>query len=755
MKAGLLLVVLILGGLLTGVNNTYACPFAHACLYIKPKYAFPGEAVEMDASRSYPDIIEYKFCFDGDQQWEYTETESSAPDECFDGKTTHVYPSTCWHVVYVQVKNRYGKIDTCFNRVDIIKVKNITSRLGYNTVQDALGNAANGDEIWVTAGTYYPYEGSNPEQHRSETFQLVEGVSLYGGFCGTETVRDDRDWLANETILSGDIDQDGPDDSYHVVTGADDAIIDGFTITGGYANGSGNDGYGGGMLNISVSPIIQNCIFEDNLALYGGAICNYTAAPKVTHTIFNYNYAFYGGGICNLDLASTSGLTQEIVSSTFWDNDAINYGGAIYCESYYGTKVSNSTLWESNQDDTLGNVQFVVISELNIALSLEQPLESLFEISYSNYHDYGYNDSSCIVIGSGNIDTDPLFANAASGDFHLKSAETDGRWDPTANGDSGGWVTDSVTSPCINGGDPASNYSSEPSPNGNRINIGAYGNTPEASKSELYPFKYLLQTNDQYALPTEAAWSISGGSVNMSDLESNQIIMIPTGAYTVSFDCDNDTPYIVDAEGQSKTVTSSSVNYYTATYQACGALQISAFCPATLGYGGSAWGRFSCDEGSTWNIPYNYIPNYVKVLPDSYTIEFEDYSLLNTPDDIIDVTVSAYNVVQIIRTYFLNDVYVEPVSGDDSNIGTSGSPVKTVTNAAVKVKISGTVYITNYYILFLHQVTQEYRGKINENVFIDEPVTIRYTGSYPPLHIFGNHNLNPAPQTIGVIFEYE
>lgn len=141
------------------------------------------------------------------------------------------------------------------------------------------------------------------------------------------------------------------------------------------------------------------------------------------------------------------------------------------------------------------------------------------------------------------------------------------------------------------------------------------------------------------------------------------------------------------------------------------------------------------------------------MLPDSYTIEFENYSLLNTPDDITDVPVSTYNVVQIIRTYFLNDVYVEPVSGDDSNIGTSGSPVETVTNAAEKVKISGTVYITNYHILFLHQLTQEYRGKINENVFLDKHVIIQYTGPSPPLHIFGDHTLDPVPSTIGVIFE--
>jgi len=71
--------------------------------------------------------------------------------------------------------------------------------------------------------------------------------------------------------------------------------------------------------------------------------------------------------------------------------------------------------------------------------------------------------------------TDPLFNDISIFDFHLKSAY--GRWNGSA------WVTDAVTSPAIDAGDPTSNYSNEPEPNGNIINMGAYGNTIYASKS--------------------------------------------------------------------------------------------------------------------------------------------------------------------------------------------------------------------------------------------------------------------------------
>jgi hypothetical protein len=90
-------------------------------------------------------------------------------------------------------------------------------------LQYALGVAVAGDEIWVKAGTYKPTTGSD----RTATFQLVSGVAIYGGFAGTETSRDDRDWQTHVTTLSGDLlGDDGPgfanygDNSYHVVTGS-------------------------------------------------------------------------------------------------------------------------------------------------------------------------------------------------------------------------------------------------------------------------------------------------------------------------------------------------------------------------------------------------------------------------------------------------------------------------------------------------------------------------------------------------------
>jgi hypothetical protein len=95
---------------------------------------------------------------------------------------------------------------------------------------------------------------------RTATFQLKEGVAVFGGFAGTETARDQRDPAANVTILSGDLNGDDDnsnviyneptraDNSYHVVTGADNATLDGFTITAGNANGDDPNCHGAGCI---------------------------------------------------------------------------------------------------------------------------------------------------------------------------------------------------------------------------------------------------------------------------------------------------------------------------------------------------------------------------------------------------------------------------------------------------------------------------------------------------------------------------
>ena len=103
------------------------------------------------------------------------------------------------------------------------------------------------------------------------------------------------------------------------------------------------------------------------------------------------------------------------------------------------------------------------------------------EVYYSNVEggqsSASVSTHSTLTWGVGNINSDPQFANIGSGDFHLKS--TAGRWNPASQS----WVQDVVNSPCIDKGDPNSDWTAELWPHGKRINMGAYGGTAEASMS--------------------------------------------------------------------------------------------------------------------------------------------------------------------------------------------------------------------------------------------------------------------------------
>ncbi len=205
----------------------------------------------------------------------------------------------------------------------------------YKYLQDALAVAQGGDQIWVAEGTYKPDANTaNPSGtgERSATFQLMNGVTIKGGYAGYGAADPDaRDVELYETILSGDINTPGDnwDNSYHVVTGSGtepNAVLDGFTSTAGNANSPAypND-RGGGMYNDSGSPTVTNCTFVGNTARnYGGGMSNYHSSPTLINCTFSGNSAFdYGGGMYNTYSSPT------VTSCTFSGNSADWGGGGM------------------------------------------------------------------------------------------------------------------------------------------------------------------------------------------------------------------------------------------------------------------------------------------------------------------------------------------------------------------------------------------------------------------------------------------
>ena len=152
-------------------------------------------------------------------------------------------------------------------------------------LQAIINESSNGDQIWVAAGTYIPNRQINSlnviaSGSRNNAFVVSKNIQLYGGFAGLETDIDEREGSDNQTILSGAV---GSGNSYHVLLFANgcDALFDGFTITGGNADGNTpvvingkeyRQNVGGGILIMHSSPRINNVIIRDNSAVHGGGI---------------------------------------------------------------------------------------------------------------------------------------------------------------------------------------------------------------------------------------------------------------------------------------------------------------------------------------------------------------------------------------------------------------------------------------------------------------------------------------------------
>jgi hypothetical protein len=211
----------------------------------------------------------------------------------------------------------------------------------YTDLQAALDAAEAGDQIWVAEGTYTPSAEHGGTGDRYRSFQLMNSVALYGGFDPSvgDTAFEDRDWEANPTVLSGDLNgDDGADfanngeNSYHVFyhpVGTDldgTAILDGFTVSDGNANGDSPHNQGGGMYNASSSPALTNCVFESNSGdAYGGGMFNDLSSPALTNCTFSGNSAaHYGAGMYN-----TNSSSPALTGCNFEDNSA-DYGGGIF-----------------------------------------------------------------------------------------------------------------------------------------------------------------------------------------------------------------------------------------------------------------------------------------------------------------------------------------------------------------------------------------------------------------------------------------
>jgi predicted outer membrane repeat protein len=273
----------------------------------------------------------------------------------------------------------------------------------YPTIQAAIYTAGEGDTVLVADGTY--------------TGQGNRDIDFGGKVI---SVRSENG--PENCIIDCQGTQAEPHRAFYFHSGeGPSSVLQGFTITNGYAP------FGAGILNENSSPTISDCVFNNNSAAFGAGLYNEDCSATVVNCIFSNNQATFDGAGVDNEYGS-----PKLINCTFCGNTAGFSGGAVLNHETLAT-ITNCIMWGGTPEEIFVDGGSTTVS---------------------------YSDVEGGFTGEGNIDTDPCFADAGSGDYHLLP-----------------------DSPAIDAGDLASDWIYEPWPNGFRVNMGAYGNTAEATRS--------------------------------------------------------------------------------------------------------------------------------------------------------------------------------------------------------------------------------------------------------------------------------
>jgi hypothetical protein len=324
----------------------------------------------------------------------------------------------------------------------------------YDTIQEAIDTAIDGDTIIVAEGKYF------------------ENINFKGKNINLRSKNPNSQDIVAATIIDGN-----NLESAVTFAGTEDetCILSGFTIRNGfdcnYVSRKGGGISGGSRWNHTRATIRNNTITRNHSEGGGGGISYCDGLIEKNTITGNTSHYWQGGG----GLYFCNGLIR---------NNLITGNKGFGCEGVAGLKaccgiVQNCTI-SGNADGIWGGVDYCpTISNCIIWGNSPPQMSDLAAPSYSCIQDWNGT-------GAGNTSDDPCFVSPGywdsngvwiDGDYHLKSQA--GRWHVSE----GRWTIDDVTSPCIDAGDPLGPIGLEPFPNGGIVNMGAYGGTAEASKS--------------------------------------------------------------------------------------------------------------------------------------------------------------------------------------------------------------------------------------------------------------------------------
>ncbi len=377
-----------------------------------------------------------------------------------------------------------------------------------SSLQTTINSASTGDEIWVSAGTYYTTSGTN----RAISFAMKDGVTIYGSFTGNETLLSQRMLSSGITsILSAEIGAAGiADNSYHTIHNVGlntTAVLDGFVIKDANDNrvATANNGLGGGIYNDgdglgnTCSPTIRNCVITNNQAVFGAGIFNNgsqsgTSSPIIINCVITLNNATTGGGgIDNFGLNGNASPT--ITNCIVYANTAAQRAGGMYCwggdngnanpvvlntafvnnsavdgGAIVSDRLNSSSGSSGNSNPNFRNCIFWGNTASGVGPQFFILGGATFNATYSDVN-LTAQSTPHVISGTvtGNINSDPLYSNISLG------AGLDGKWMTSDDG-----MQLQNTSPCVDAGDDLGAFLTDIISNsrivGAKVDMGPYEN---------------------------------------------------------------------------------------------------------------------------------------------------------------------------------------------------------------------------------------------------------------------------------------
>ncbi len=344
----------------------------------------------------------------------------------------------------------------------------------YTSLETAIANNLNNKtELWIARGTYTP--SSN---NRNTRFEFnVDGLVVYGGFAGNETDLTQRDYLSNKTILSGDLlgnddanvsfnNSTRSDNSLRVISvSGDNILIDGITISGGYADATAGDGRFGAGLSLSPNIsnfTIKNTTVKDNIAYWAAGLNlsadrSGTVNISVDACVFDNNlssnsatamYVIPREGTNTTNFTLTNSLFKN--NRTADDGTRKGKGGMVWVRAYYtGTVISaniiNNTFVNNLNEGTDADSDFATVAVSrrtgsygngyiannifwgnknnngNVALALGKGGGTNISNNFATFNSIDEDNFSNVSTKSNTSNSDPLFTDAANEDFTIQT----------------------------------------------------------------------------------------------------------------------------------------------------------------------------------------------------------------------------------------------------------------------------------------------------------------------------------------------